>query len=559
MNSLSQTLVHRFAHWASSMPTRVYMTQPLADGSVQTLTWAQAWHQAQCFATALKALDLPAGSSIGLLGRNSAHWMLADVGIWLAGHVSVPLYPTLNAATARHVIEHAEIRAMVIGKLDGKADSWFDIEPILPAEMPLFGLPMSPRRDVPQWDQIIAQTPLTNWSLPERDQLATIIYTSGSTGMPKGVMHSFGNMMAVCESLGELFELSSDDRLLSYLPLAHAAERSFVESLSLFFGTSVFFAHQLDTFQADLKRARPTVFLSVPRLWTKFYLGIQSKIPARTQRILFATPLLSGLLKRRILRELGMDAIRVAVTGSAPLPATIIQWFRTIGLELLDCYGMSENFATSHASRPGEVRVGYVGSTVPGVSCRIADDGEILVKSPGQMLGYYKDPEKTAAEMTDDGYFRTGDRGEIDELGRLRITGRVKELFKTGKGKYVAPAPIEQLLGNSALVESICVTGSGFPQPFALMILAESMRAQLADGTLSHETLLPALEALRLDVNAELEKHEQLAFLVIVDALWTIDNGMLTPTLKIRRSAIEDRYVPQAEGWFAQKKAVIWL
>lgn len=558
-DTTSQTLVHRFKHWAEQQPQMRYMTQPLNDGTVMTLTWQQAWYQSQCFATWLKSLDLPAGSSIGLLGRNSAHWMLADVGIWLAGHVSVPLYPTLNAETASYVIEHAEIRVMILGKLDGIADSWHQVKTALPDDMPLFGLPMSPISTIPQWDAIIQQPPLTDWVLPSREKLATIIYTSGSTGRPKGVMHSFSNMMAVCESLGELFTFTNQDRLLSYLPLAHAAERVVVESISLFFGTQVFFAQSLETFQVDLKRARPTFFLSVPRLWTKFYLGIQDKIPLKVQRIVFATPILSGLVKRRLLRELGMDAVRVAMTGSAPLPANIIKWFREIGLELLDGYGMSENFATSHCSRPGQMRIGYVGSTVPGVTCRISEQGEILVRSPAQMMGYYKDPEKTAEETTADGFFCTGDRGEIDEMGRLRITGRVKELFKTAKGKYVAPAPIEQLLGNHPQIETVCVTGPSSPQPFALLILAEQVRQQLSAGKINRDHLTDALAQLRDDVNQQLEKHEQLSFLVVVNELWTTDNGLLTPTLKVRRSAIEDKFLPHSDQWHTQKKSVIWM
>ncbi len=160
-----------------------------------------------------------------------------------------------------------------------------------------------------------------------------------------------------------------------------------------------------------------------------------------------------------------MDAIRAAVTGSAPLPADTIQWYRKLGLELLDCYGMSENFGTSHASLPEAVRIGYVGSPAPGVSCRISPEGEILVRSPGQMMGYYKDLQKSTEDMTEDGFFRTGDCGEIDDQGRMRITGRIKEVFKTSKGKYVAPVPIEQLLGNHPQIETVCVTGPAPPSP----------------------------------------------------------------------------------------------
>jgi long-chain acyl-CoA synthetase len=553
------TLVHRLQEWAQQQPNRRYMTQPLPDGSVLTITWGEAWRQVRCFAAWLQAQELPPGSSIGLLGRNSAHWILADLGIWLAGHVTVPLFPTLNAKTANYVLEHGDIRLMILGKLDGINDSWKQIKDCLPAELPLVGLPFSPRTDVMQWDTIMqTQAPLENPTLPGRNQLATIVYTSGSTGLPKGVMHSFGSMMGVCESLGELYNMSQHDRFLSYLPLAHVAERAGVEALSLYFGTQVFFSQGLETFQTDLKRARPTVFLSVPRLWTKFYLGIQGKLPLKLQRMLFATPVLSGFVKRRILKELGMDAIRMAVTGSAPLPADIIQWYRKLGLELLDCYGMSENFGTSHGSRPGAVRIGYVGSPMPGVMCRISAEGEILVRSPGQMMGYYKDPQKNIEDMTEDGLFHTGDRGEIDEQGRLRITGRTKELFKTSKGKYVAPVPIEQLLGNHPQIEVVCVTGPESPQPFALLILSEAVRRELEKGTVTRAALTASLTQLRDTVNQQIEKHERLDYLVVLNDAWTTENGFLTPTMKVRRSVVEEYFRPKIDSWRLQGQVVIW-
>jgi long-subunit acyl-CoA synthetase (AMP-forming) len=555
-----ETLLHRFQHWARQQPNRRYMTQPMPDGSLLTITWGEAWRQACCFAAWLQTLDLPPGSSIGLLGRNSAHWILADAGIWLAGHVTVPLYPTLNAETANHVITHGDVRLLVLGKLDGISDTWNEICGHLPEDLPLVGLPLSPRQDILQWKTIIrTQAPLANPELPCRSRLATIVYTSGSTGRPKGVMHSFGGMMAVCESLGQLYSINNTDRMLSYLPLAHVAERAAVEAVSLYFGCEVFFAQGLETFQADLKRAKPTLFLSVPRLWTKFYQAIQAKLPPRLQKLLLATPVLSGLVKRRILKELGLDAVRAAVTGSAPLPENIIRWYRKLGLELLDCYGMSENFGTSHASRPGEVRIGYVGSPVPGVACTLSEEGEVLVRSPGQMMGYYKDPEKTAQDMTEQGYFRTGDRGEVDSKGRLRITGRVKDLFKTSKGKYVAPVPIEQLLGDYPQIESACVTGPEQPQPFALIVLSESIRQELRQGVLTRELVIEALAEVRVSVNQQLEKHERLQYLVIVNEVWTTGNGFLTPTLKVRRPAVEDHFLPQSGNWRKQGKEVIWL
>ena len=552
------TLVHAFLHWAETTPDKVYLTQPRA-GEVTTLTWAQCADQVRRVATYLDSLDLPKGSSIALLGRNSAHWILADLAIWLAGHVTVPLYPTLNGDTAEYILEHSDARLLIIGKMDGKADGWRDIAPILPADLPVIGLPMCPLQDIMQWDDIVSRIePRMDLPLPKPESLATIVYTSGSTGQPKGVMHSFGGIVSVAAGLRDIYKVNNQDRMLSYLPLAHVAERAVLETSSLYFGFSVYFSEGLETFQQDLQRAQPTIFFSVPRLWTKFYLGVNEKLPLEKQKKLFRIPILSGIIKRKILKQLGLDKCRMAVTASAPLPPNIIQWYRDLGLELLDVYGMTENFGYSHGSRPGQVRVGYVGHCNPGVECRVADNGEVLVKSPGQMMGYYKNPEKTAEDMTEDGFLKTGDRGEIDEQGRLKITGRVKELFKTSKGKYVAPVPIEQKLSRHPKVEVICVTGPSQPQPFALLMLSLDAVNELEDGRLDRTQLTQDFEALLQEVNETLEDHERMDYVVVVKDQWTMENGYLTPTMKIKRNIIEERYLPHADIWITQRQRVVW-
>jgi long-subunit acyl-CoA synthetase (AMP-forming) len=365
-------------------------------------------------------------------------------------------------------------------------------------------------------------------------------------------------MIVITSGMEAIWGFSNQDRMLSYLPLAHVAERAAVETMSLYFGFHVFFSEGLETFQKDLQRAQPTIFFSVPRLWTKFFLGVSEKMPMKKQKLLFSLPILGKIVKKKILTQLGMDKVRTALTGSAPLPPHIIEWYRNLGLELLDVYGMSENFAYSHACKPNEVRVGYVGSVNPGVEHRIADNGEIQVKSPAQMIGYFKMADKMAEEMTDDGYFKTGDRGEIDEKGRLRITGRVKELFKTSKGKYVAPAPIENKLNNHPKIEVVCATGSGEPQPFALLMLSLDAMKELQRGELDKETLAAEFKELLKSVNETLEDHERMDYVVVVKDQWTMENGFLTPTMKIKRNIIEDRYLANAEKWLGMKQRVIW-
>ncbi|HEY8569477.1 AMP-binding protein, partial [Microbulbifer sp.] len=437
--------------WEKEKPNEVYLTQPLAGGEVETYTWGQVAEQARRVAAYLKSLDLPEGSNIALVGKNSAHWIMADLAIWMAGHVPVPLYPTLGADACTYILEHSEAKLLFVGRLDGVTDSWSELAPVLPESLPLLCLPMSPAvREVNSvhWDQLIRDfEPLKDVTLRGREALATIIYTSGTTGRPKGVMHNFRSLTAPAGCSVNLWLPSESDRMLSYLPLAHVAERVAVEIPSLLFGFQLFFNDSLETFPIDLKRARPTRFFSVPRLWTKFYQAVNAKIPPAKQKVLFSIPFLSSKVKKKILQELGLDSVQVGLTGAAPLSAEIISWYRKLGLDLLEVFGMTENCAASHAARIGEVRPGYVGTPLDGVECRIDDTGEVLVKSPGQMMGYYKMPEETRACLTEDGFFHTGDRGELDEKGRLRITGRTKDLFKTSKGKYVAPVPIENMLG----------------------------------------------------------------------------------------------------------------
>ncbi len=553
------TLLHLFQRWEKEKPDTGYLTQPYPDGRVVDYTWAQVGDQARRIATYLHSLSFPPGSSIAILGKNSAHWIIADLAIMMAGHVSVPLYPTLGAESARYILDHCEARLLFVGKLDGSTDNWPQIEAMLPPGLPLLGLPMTPRADIPQWDEVIAvHAPLQHTHAANPEEMCTIVYTSGSTGQPKGVMHSYRSMMTPGPALGDTVGLSAADRLVSYLPLAHIAERAVIESNSLYFGMHVYFCNNVASFLEDIQRARPTLFFSVPRLWTKFQQGVNAKLPPRKQRLLFALPLVSRLVKRKILRGLGLDHTRASITASAPLPPEIIAWYRSLGLELLDIYGMSENFGISHGCRPGHVRLGYVGTCHRGVEARIDANGELLVKSPGQMMGYYKQPEMTTQDTLPDGFFRTGDRGEIDDQGRLRITGRVKDLFKTARGKYVAPVPIEIKLGNHPKLESVCVTGLGQPQPFALLLLSAEAQQDLADNAGLRDAFSADFDEFLERVNATLEDHQKLDYVVVVKQSWTTESGLLTPTLKIKRDAIENLYLPHAEEWRARGKRVIW-
>jgi long-subunit acyl-CoA synthetase (AMP-forming) len=551
----SKNLLECVYYWEKNTPDRMYLTQPMGggDANIRTWSWKEAVDEARRMAAYLKSLDLPDRSHIALCSKNCAYWVIADLAIWMAGHVSIPVFPILTVDIVQHTLEHSESRLLFVGKLD---PVWDEMKKGVPADLPMIAFPLAPENDHTQWDEIITKhEPLAEPVERTQEETATIIYTSGSTGQPKGAMMSFSAMHKSARGICEYLKTRADDRMLSYLPLAHAFERFIVESTSLYAGFPLYFAESLDTFLQDLQRARPTLFISVPRLWLKFQLGVFQKVPPKKLNRLLKIPILSGIVKKKILTQLGLNHVRFAGSASAPIPKEIIEWYRNLGLELLEGYGMTENMAYSHCTKPGEVRPGYVGPPYPDVQQRISEDGEILVKSPGIMTGYYKMPEKTAEEFTEDGFYKTGDMGEVDEKGRLKITGRLKELFKTSKGKYVAPVPIENLLANHPRVEACCVTGVGHPQPYGVVMLSEDSRRSL-------EQAGPAIESELAEhlssINAVLPHHERLAFLVLVKDEWLPENGFLTPTMKLKRSRIEETYSPLADGWFAKNKPIVW-
>jgi long-chain acyl-CoA synthetase len=551
--------LQRLYHWEKTTPQRVALTQPLGGGVVRDFTWAEVADQARRIAAHLLSLKLPPGSRIALLSKNTAHWLMADCAIWLAGHVSVPLYPTLAAGTIRRILEHSQARLLFVGKLDG----FKGMRAGIPDGLPCIVLPLAPAEALalgPGWDDLIAKTaPLAGHPLRAADELATIMYTSGTTGAPKGVMHSFGTFgWSVRAGLKRVPAINADARMLSYLPLSHVAERTLVEHGQLATGMHVYFAESLETFTADLQRARPTVFFSVPRLWVKFQQGINAKMPpARLDRLL-KVPILGGIVRRKILTALGLQECRFAAGGAAPMPPELLRWYNKLGLDLVEVYGMTENCGVSHATLPGKQRPGTVGLPYDGVLSRLDPvTSEIQMKSPGLMLGYYREPELSAQALTPDGWLRTGDKGALDAEGNLRITGRVKDLFKTSKGKYVAPAPIEDRLVMHGAVEACCVTGANLGQPLALLMLNAEAVKKTSDPAGRSEveaTLVAHLQG----INAQLDPHEQLECLVVMSQAWTVDNDLITPTFKVKRNNIEALFAARYERWVGMKQPVVW-
>lgn len=463
---------------------QVFLTQPVGGGKVVDYTWAQMMDQARRMARHLRDRGLQPGDRIAMLSKNCAHFFMAELAIWIAGGTTVAIFPTETAETVRYVLEHSEASLLFVGKLD----TWPQQEPGVPKDLPRIAFPLAPANPFEKWDEIVARTePLAGRIQRDPEDLAMIIYTSGSTGQPKGVMLPFRAISAAASGMVSYLKATygeeKETRLISYLPLAHSFERAWILAASLYDGSAhIFFAEALDTFIDDLKRARPTTFISVPRLWLKFQQGVFAKMPPEKLDRLLGIPIVGKLVARKVLKGLGLDQVRHAASGSAPIPAELIQWYRKLGLNLFEGYGMTEDFAYSHTSTKDRNAPGSVGVPLPGVEVKLAEDGEILIKSPGQFSGYYKQPELTAQAFTEDGFFRTGDKGERDASGLLKVTGRVKEIFKTSKGEYVAPAPIENMLNTHPMVELSLVSGMGQAAAYAMVVLAEDLRPRLKDG-----------------------------------------------------------------------------
>ncbi|MFT4938512.1 MAG: long-chain acyl-CoA synthetase [Paraglaciecola sp.] len=527
-----KTPLEMFYHWQDTSPDTVFLRQPI-DGVVKEFTWRDTADQANRVAAGLIALNLPPASNIAILSKNCAEWFIADLAIMLAGHVSVPIYSTAGEKTIRYVLDHAKCPVIFIGKLDKTAEQIAAVgDGIVKLAFPYSNIQLDK-----SWQELLENEPFTERPVPDLKSVMTIVYTSGSTGDPKGVVHNYESICwAAHNSLDEL-GVGPDDRILSYLPLAHITERVLVEIASFYSGMRIDFIESLETFSRDIRNTQPTLFISVPRLWTRFQMGILSNIPQKKLDFLLRIPFVKNFISKKIRRKLGLQEARLCASGSAPIPETTLNWFHRIGVNISEGWGMTENSAYGTCCVPFRAdKIGSIGRAYKGVDICISDEGEILVKGQCNMQGYYLDPVKTAEAFTEDGYLKTGDKGSIDADGYIRITGRLKEIFKTSKGKYIAPVPIESQLMANSIIEQVCVTGAKLKQPIALVVL--SVEAKQQDPEKNERSLLATLE----EVNATLESHAVLDHIVIMQDDWTVENDLLTPTLKIKRNVLEEKY-----------------
>ncbi len=552
----STQLLSLFYHWEKETPEALFLRQPYS-GVWKELTYAQAGQEARRMATALQQIAPEPGSHIGLFSKNCYHWILADLAIMMAGHISVPFFPNLNRDQLSEVLAKGDVQILFAGKLD----EWEAVKEAVPSHVRVITFPHYPGNakieEGESWDELVAaHPPLTGHPLADLDQLWSILFTSGTTGTPKGVMLTH----RCCHTLWLNEERHNDlglfgqepQRHFSYLPLNHIAERITSEFGSLMNGSSIAFAESLETFPSDLKAARPTTFFGVPRIYAKFQAAIFEKLPPEKLDRLLRIPLLSGFIRKKIKKGMGLDQSRSFYSAAAPLPDSLKLWYRRLGINIRDVYGMTENCGPVTVMPENSQRLDSVGKAMGDAKVKILPEtGEICLYAPWNMIGYYKDPSLTA-EVLHDGWVHTGDKGILDEQGFLRIIGRVKDTFKSAKGKFIIPAPLENGFAENEYIEQACVVGRGLPQPILLCSLSPLGRE--ADPRSVETRILADLEK----TNTGLQNYEKLGVAVILKDNWNVENGILTPTMKVRRNIVDEKYHDHYEKWLTAGKRVVW-
>ncbi|HGH6025334.1 TPA: AMP-binding protein [Vibrio mimicus] len=536
--------------WVQERPNEVYLKQIINRQFVE-FTYAEVADQALRLVSALRALGAEPGDKIALISKNCAEWFICDLALMLGDYVSVPIFPTAGSETIDYCLEHSESKILIVGKLDdNKATAQ-----VLAARPNIISISLPYSSAAPcqyQYQSLIKQyEPSEERPTHYDEKLMSLVYTSGTSGLPKGAMLTYGAFTWSVQQLVNHIGIQEGDRLFSYLPLAHITERVYIFGSSILGGVPTAFPESLDTFIEDVKMQRPTLFISVPRLWTLFQQRIQDKLPQKKLNILLKIPFINSLIKRKLADGLGLDQARVLGCGSAPVSPALLEWYRSIGLNVTEAWGMTESFAYSTINYPFRAdKIGTVGNAGPGIELKIADDEEIMLRSKGLFAGYYKNDAATAESFDNQGWLHTGDIGSIDSDGYLTIQGRKKDTFKTAKGKFVAPVPIEKKLFEYSRVEMMCLIGSGLPAPILLAIPHNFPNFDRARYERTTQKVIAR-------INNELESHEQIKGVLMIKEPWSIDNGILTPTLKIKRHVLEKKYHDTGQNW-PKGQLIVW-
>ncbi|MGI8426232.1 MAG: AMP-dependent synthetase/ligase [Actinomycetota bacterium] len=559
----------------------------------KAMTFGELGKIARDLAGGLMTLGVEKGDPVALLSGNRPEWILADIATMMAGGVTVPVYPTSPPNQVAYILDHCRAKVAFVENQE-QLDKIIKVKDRLSdlARVIMFDKPLEPV----DWVSSIAEVQRFADSAPQKidermvsivpDDLATIVYTSGTTGPPKGTMLTHGGFVAALRPSGQVLGLrDGEERVLSYLPLSHIFERLNSGWGGICFGMEVWFAESLDTLLDNLKDCKPTFFIGVPRVFEKFHAGMRTKIEAHPKRHLIEKAIGLGLeqirleqagrqapvllkLKRRVLDRLvlsklregiGMQEVRVAVTGGAPIEPEVINFIRAIGVELVEGYGQTETNAPTAITPPGKVRSGAVGPPIPGLELKFEPDGEILVRGPNVFKGYYKDKKATKEALSPEGFLRTGDVGELDDAGYLRITDRKKDLIKTAGGKYIAPQAIESKLKLDALIGQALVIGDRRPYPTALLTLDAEAAVKWADdhgvsgspAELSENPdVLSRVEEIVAAVNANLSHAEQIKKWRLLSRDFTQEDEEITPTLKVKRKVLIEKHAALIESMY---------
>ncbi|RZP63353.1 AMP-binding protein [Vibrio vulnificus] len=536
--------------WAKERPHEVYLKQIINRQFVE-FTYSEVADKALRLVTALKELGAEPGDRIALISKNCAEWFICDLAMMLGDYVSVPIFPTAGADTIEYCITHSESKILIAGKLDDAAATQKVIDDLVDVKSIALPYDSAPHCQYQFTTLILQSEPSSDRPQHDDDKLMSLVYTSGTSGLPKGAMLTYGAFSWSVQQLINHIGIQPNDRLFSYLPLAHITERVYIFGSSIMGGVPTAFPESLDTFIEDVKMQRPTLFISVPRLWTLFQQRIQDKLPQKRLNFLLKIPFVSGLIKKKLADGLGLDQARVLGCGSAPVSPALLAWYHSVGLNITEAWGMTESFAYSTLNYPFRAdKIGSVGNAGPGIELKIAADDEIMVHGKGLFSGYYKNDIATQEAFDKEGWLHTGDIGRLDAEGYLTIQGRKKDTFKTAKGKFVSPVPIENKLFEYSRVEMMCLIGLGLPAPILLVVPHNF-------PNFDRDRYERTTKRVIAKMNAELESHEQIKGVLMIKDPWSIDNGILTPTLKIKRHVLEQKYHEVGQNW-PKDKLVVW-
>lgn len=561
------------------------------------MSWSEYGRAVDEVAAALVALGVAPGERVAILSGNRREWHLADLGILTAGAVTVPVYQTNSSSQVAYVLAHSSARYCFVedgaqlAKVLLRRDELPALQGVVVFEPgggydDSFVRTFDSLRD--EGARALDRDPST---VDERrdsitvEDVATIVYTSGTTGRPKGAMLTHGNLVSTMHSVTAVVPVGPDDRFLSFLPLSHIAERIVSDFGHLVSGGETWFAQSLASVPDDLKACRPTIFFAVPRVWEKFQEAVLAKVAASPKPLAAAIEryldlarrdhespgslataesvqlaALERVIGRRIRSEMGLDEARVLVSGAAPIHPDLLRWFAALGLRIGEAYGQTENCGVTAISPPGGIKLGTVGRPAPGVEVRIAADGEILVRGGNVTIGYLDDTGATAELIDGEGWMHTGDLGRLDEDGFLAITGRKKDLIINAAGKNISPTEIETALGFEPLISQAVVVGDRRPYLVALLSLDAD---QVADWASRHDKL-GSPEALRDDpdlleevqaavdrVNERHARVEQIKRWRLLPHDLSVEEGELTPTLKVKRHVVTEKFADLIEQLYA--------